>query len=718
MTLHEVSVLGLGELARIVHGEHWDPHCFLGLHPLSDNRMVIRLYRPGATEIYLQVRGQCVSAKKIHDAGIFEYQVEGGTTHHDYKIYHQNGLLAEDPYSFFSTWGEIDAHLFNQGVHYKLYEVMGAHEREHEGVRGVSFVVWAPSAMRVSVIGDFNFWDGRVNPLRSMGNSGVWELFVPGLKSGERYKFEIKTQQGELLIKADPYANAAELRPMTASVVADVDHFEWNDQEWMDQRRAQKEDAKPLNIYEVHLGSWRLDHGHHLTFKELALELGAYCKEMGYTHVELMPPLEHPLDESWGYQVSGFFAVTSRFGSPEDFQSFVNYLHQQGIGVLLDWVPGHFPTDAFSLARFDGTSLYEHEDPRQGYHPHWNTLIFNYGRHEVVNFLLASALFWLDKMHIDGIRVDAVASMLYLDYGRENGGWIPNQYGGKENIEAIEFLKHFNSIVHDKFPGIITIAEESTSFTGVTSSVDWDGLGFDYKWNMGWMNDTLRYFHRDPLFRSHHHNDLTFGLLYAFTEKFVLTLSHDEVVHGKGSLLSKMPGDYWQKFANLRLLLSYMICQPGKKMLFMGAELGQFSEWNVKEEIHWHLLQYPSHQAIQNLVRELNHFYLHNPPLWEKDHDFSGFEWVDFSDQDNSVISYRRKGSGSSELLCVHNFTPTFHEKYSLKLSGITSIKEVFNTDEERFGGSGVKNFEISFNKEQIELNLAPLSTQIFTISF
>jgi 1,4-alpha-glucan branching enzyme len=725
MTVKEVAAVDpefLSELTRILHGDHWDPHRFLGLQSYNKDKKIIRIYRPGASEVYLQILGKIESATKIHEAGIFEYIVPANFTYLDYQIYHQNGFLNYDPYAFSPIWGEVDSHLFNKGVHYKLYEAMGAHLITHQRVEGVKFAVWAPSAMRVSLVADFNFWDGRVNPMRSMGNSGVWELFVPGLKHGERYKFEIKTNQGEILVKADPYANASELRPMTASIVADIDSFQWSDDEWMESRTHVKTYSNPLNIYEVHLGSWMMSHGHHRNFAEIAADLAAYCKDMGFTHIELMPVEEHPLDESWGYQVSGFFAVTSRYGTPEDFQIFVDFMHQNNVGVFLDWVPGHFPTDDFSLARFDGTALYEHEDPRQGYHPHWNTLIFNYGRHEVSNFLIANALFWFDKMHIDGLRVDAVASMLYLDYGREHGHWIPNPYGGNENLAAIEFIKHLNSVCHQKFPGIITIAEESTAFAGVTRDVEWDGLGFDYKWNMGWMNDTLRYFHKDPLFRRYHHNDLTFGLLYAFSERFILVLSHDEVVHGKGSLISKMPGDYWQKFANLRLLLSYMICQPGKKMLFMGGEFGQFSEWWVKEEIHWHLLQYPSHQGIKNMVKALNHFYLEHSPLWERDCDYTGFEWVNFSDVDNSVISYRRKANAPYELLCVHNFTPTYHPVYFINLPGIVSIQEVFNTDDESFGGTGKKNIEIEICRDEkkivtgVNLQLAPLATMIFEL--
>ncbi len=709
--LEEADSTLRSDVSRLIHGDHWDPHQLLGLQD-----KVIRLYRPGASELFLEVKGEIHGANRVHPTGLFEFPLPEEITYRDYRIYHQNGLLAHDPYAFSPTWGEIDAHLLGKGVHYELYKALGAHLTTHQGVEGVKFAVWAPNAMRISVVGDFNFWDGRVNPMRTMGQSGVWELFIPGLASKERYKFEIKTKQGEVLLKSDPFATRSEHRPLNASVVSVLGH-EWEDDEWMAKRRLEADLSKPFNIYEMHLGSWKLSHGHHLTYKQLAEELVAYCHEMGFTHVELLPVQEHPLDESWGYQVSGFFSVTSRYGSPEEFQALVDHLHKNNIGVILDWVPAHFPSDSFALARFDGTCLFEHEDPRQGYHPHWNTLIFNYGRPEVVNFLIASALFWCEQMHIDGLRVDAVASMLYLDYGREHGAWIPNAEGGKENLEAIEFLKHLNSILHQRCPGVVTIAEESTSFSQVTQNVEWGGLGFDYKWNMGWMNDTLRYFTKDPLYRRYDHGDLTFGLLYAFTEKFVLVLSHDEVVHGKGSLLSKMPGDYWQKFANLRLLLSYMICQPGKKMLFMGGELGQFSEWNVKEELHWHLLQYPSHQGIKDLTRDLNHFYLNHSQLWEHDSDFSGFEWVDFSDSDHSIISYRRKGSGPEQLLCVHNFTPVCHERYSLPLRGFSEAEELFNTDESEYGGSGKSAGPLEISPESLILTLPPLSTLIIQIN-
>jgi 1,4-alpha-glucan branching enzyme len=707
-------------LLKIVYGDHYDPHSFLGLHPYYDHQKVIRLWRPGASDIYLEVFGEVVAARKIHEAGIFEYVVSHDTMPHDYKVYHQNGQLTHDPYSFLPTYGEIDQYLFGSGVHYLLYQVMGARLAQQQGVSGVKFAVWAPSARRVSVVGDFNYWDGRVNPMRSMGRSGVWELFIPELQEGERYKFEIKTQAGELRIKSDPYGYWHELRPLTASVVADVNRFRWEDQAWIEKRVEQKHRPQPMNIYEVHLGSWKKKEGHFLNYRELAVDLVQYCREMGFTHIELLPVQEHPLDESWGYQVAGFYSVTSRFGSPEDFQWFVNHCHLNHIGVILDWVPGHFPTDEFSLGKFDGTALYEHEDPRQGYHPHWGTYIFNFGRKEVANFLIANALFWFDQMHVDGLRVDAVASILYLDYGRENGEWIPNQYGTKENLEAIEFFKHLNSVVHQRHPGILMIAEESTAFRGVTHPVEQGGLGFDMKWNMGWMNDTLRYFSTDMIFRIYHHNDLTFGLLYAFSERFILVLSHDEVVHGKRSLLSKMPGDEWQKFANMRLLYSYMICQPGKKLLFMGGEIGQWNEWQCKGEIEWFLLRFPIHHGLQTMIKDLSHFYLQHEALWERDFDYTGFEWVDFSDSRNSVISYLRK-STQGELLCIHNFTPAYFPEYRIKLNRPT-IQEVFNTDAEKYGGSGKLNdhpkiiYGDQGQPEAVSIQLAPLSTMIFAV--
>lgn len=711
---------------RLVYGDEYDPHSLLGLHSCTAegiNQKVIRLFRPGANQVHLELFGSIVEAKKTSPQGFFEYPVPVATTATDYRVYHQNGLLAQDPYAFLPTLSDYDCYLFGQGVHYELYQKLGAHSMVHFQTPGVRFAVWAPSAKRVSLVGDFNYWNGSTNPMRCLGNSGIWEIFIPGLTVGTKYKFEIKTQAGDIVLKADPYAFYSELRPGTASIVTSVDNFAWNDEAWINQRKENAQKAKPLLIYEVHLGSWKRENDQFINYRKLAVELAEHCKKMNFTHVELMPIQEHPLDESWGYQVSGFYAPTSRHGSPEDFQWFVNHLHQEGIGVLLDWVPGHFPTDSFSLGRFDGTALYEHEDKRQGFHPHWNTFIFNFGRKEVTNFLIANALYWLQQMHIDGLRVDAVASMLYLDYGRNQGEWIPNQYGGHENLEAIEFFKHLNSVCHEKVPGILMIAEESTSFTGVSHPVANNGLGFDLKWNMGWMNDTLRYFSTDMFYRHYHQNDLTFGLLYAFSERFMLVLSHDEVVHGKKSLLGKMPGDFWQQFANMRLLYSYMICQPGKKLLFMGGEIGQWNEWNCKSELEWFLLKYPIHSGLQAMIQELNRFYVEHPSLWEHDFDHTGFEWVDFRDIKNSVICYLRKGDNRF-LLCVHNFTPVYHSHYTINLGNVSSIREVFNTDAEHYGGSGKTNQEVQILRSRegssnaIELGIAPLATQIFEVVF
>lgn len=709
------------QIVRLIELKHHDPHAILGLHPFFKGSKVIRLWRPGAENIALEVFGIYAEARKIHEAGLFECVVPLHTTPYDYRVYHQNGLLAHDPYAYEPTFGELDQYLFAKGVHYELYQKMGGRLATHQGVAGAKFSVWAPNARNVSLVGDFNYWDGRANPMRVLGYSGVWELFVPGLGEGQRYKFEIMTQQGERRVKADPYALMSEHRPATASILANIDLFQWQDQEWMEVRRKRNIQSSPMNVYEVHLGSWKKSWDQFINYRDIAHELTRYCLEMGFNYVELLPIQEHPLDESWGYQVSGFYSPTSRFGTPADFKYFINYLHMNGIGVILDWVPGHFPTDDFSLGLFDGSCLYEHADPRQGYHPHWHTHIFNFGRHEVTNFLIANALFWLEEMHADGLRVDAVASMLYLDYGRDSGEWIPNEHGGKENLHAIEFIKHLNSVVHSRAPGALMIAEESTSFTGVTHPVEYGGLGFDLKWNMGWMNDTLRYFSKDMLFRNYHHHDLTFGLIYAFSERFMLVFSHDEVVHGKGALISKMPGDMWQKFANLRLILSYMICQPGKKLLFMGAEIAQWNEWNCKRELEWFLLDFPTHQGIHRLVKEINYFYLQHPALWERDFHYESFEWVDFADMHNSVISYLRKGE-NGKLLCVHNFTPAFHPHYVLHFGPFQQAVEVFNTDDVRYGGSGKLNPHPELVYDQagsvigLRISIAPLATMIFNI--
>lgn len=712
-------------LAKYHKEMQWhNPHSYLGLHALNEKESVIRIYRPHQSEVFLEVKGRMVKAFPSSVSGILEYLSKETLSSQDYRIYHPSGLLAHDPYSFLPTLGEMDTYLFNKGVHYKLYEVLGAHVTKQDGIKGVKFALWAPCAKQVFLIADFNHWDLRLNPMRSLGSSGIWELFVPGLEEKEKYKFHILTQEDRSHIKADPMGNSFELRPKNASIVTRVDDFRFTDEKWLQKRATINPHKTPLLIYEVHLGSWKKKpDGSFLNYRELAHELASYVSSMHFTHVELLPVMEHPLDESWGYQVTGFFAPTSRFGTVEDFQYFVNYLHEHNIGVILDWVPAHFPSDAHGLKQLDGSSLYEHEDPRKGFHPHWHTHIFNYARHEVSNFLIASALFWLDKMHVDGLRVDAVASMLYLDYGREMGNWIPNAFGGKENLEAIEFIKHLNAIIHEKFKGVIICAEESTSFPGISQPLETGGLGFDFKWNMGWMNDTLLYFSKDCIYRKFHHQLLTFGLLYAFSEQFLLVLSHDEVVHGKASLLSKMPGDLWQKFANLRLLYSYMVCQPGKKLLFMGGEIGVWQEWNVKAMLDWHLLDYPSHLGLKTFVEKMNAFYLNHPSLWEKDDSSEGFEWVDFADQGHSVISYLRKSS-TAYLAVVHNFTPNTTENYFIRLGNLVMIREVFNTDDKSFGGSGQvdSKAQIVHTEEGkpwgFTLTLPPLATVIFEVHF
>ena len=676
-----------------------NPHSLLGLHDA-----VIRLWRPGAHHVHLEVNGQIVQATCVHEMGLFECPVPEGTGALDYRIYHPNGSLAHDPYAFLPSFGHMDEHFWGEGTHVRAYEVLGAREGEHGGVRGTTFAVWAPSAKGVSLVSDFNNWDGRACPMRLMGASGVWELFVPDAGEGLKYKYEIQSWDHHLRIKADPFATWSEVRPKNASVVFDVDCYDWGDHEWMEARKAQSLN-RPISIYEVHLGSWRRHHGEFLNYRELARELAAYCVEMGFTHVELLPVAEHPLDESWGYQVSGYYATSSRYGTPEDFQFFVDYLHQKGIGVILDWVPAHFPQDDFSLATFDGTCLFEHADPRQGYHPHWNTAIFNYGRHEVSNFLIANALFWLEKMHVDGLRVDAVASMLYLDYGREGQEWVPNVHGGKENLEAIAFLKKLNALVQENFPGALMIAEESTAFEGITKPVSEGGLGFNLKWNMGWMNDTLHYFPHPPDDRSQYHHYLTHTMDFAYTERFVLVLSHDEVVHEKCSLLSKMPEE---RFANLRLLLSYMWCQPGKKLLFMGGELGQDTEWNCKEQLPWHLLEDDNHKEIQQLVKRLNHLYQAHPALWELDFDPAGFEWI-VSDPTISLIAYKRLAP-SETLVCLHHFGALTHPDTLIECGPCQEVVELFDSNGvDLVGGEVVleKGFRTTVN---------PLSTRIFAI--
>ena len=595
-----LSGIAPSDIQRILAVEHSDPHAVLGAHPAyirGAHGIVVRAFHPDAIKAELVIDDERIPMEAYEAVGLFSYFLPGREFPLSHRIcfYFQDGTYweADTPYGFAPTFGEQDLHFIGQGKHYELYDKLGAHPRVVEGVKGVSFAVWAPNAKRVSVIGNFNRWDGRLYPMRSMGGSGVWEIFVPGAGPGELYKYEIKTQSDELRIKTDPCSFAMELRPGTASVVWDIDQYTWGDDQWMTERRTRDVYSSPMNIYEAHLGSWLriTEEGNRwATYREIAPVLAAHVKKYGFTHVELMPIMEHPFDASWGYQVTGYFAPTSRFGTPDDFKFFVDTLHRNGIGIILDWVPAHFPRDDFSLRLFDGTPLYEHEDPRLGEHKDWGTLIFNYGRHEVRNFLVSNALFWLDKYHIDGLRVDAVASLLYLDYSRAEGEWIPNRYGGNENLDAIEFIKEFNSVVYARFPGCFTVAEESTAWTGVTTPVYLGGLGFGFKWDMGWMHDTLVYFSKEPVHRSYHHNDLTFSMMYAYSENFILPLSHDEVVYGKGSLLRKMSGDDWQKFANLRLLLAYMYTHPGKKLLMAGSELGTWNEWHHESRLETNLL--------------------------------------------------------------------------------------------------------------------------------
>ena len=674
-----------------------DPHSVLGAHESDGGGVVVRTYRPEARAVRVQPAG--VDAELKDPDGLWEALLPKATLPLDYEleIEYANGdtFTLRDPYAFLPTLGELDLHLVGEGRHEELYERLGAHVRELGGVIGTAFAVWAPNARSVSVVGDFNAWDGRLHPMRSLGSSGIWELFVPGVREGARYKFEIRTQAGQLGIRADPVAFAAEVPPANASVVFRSRH-EWADGEWLAERAKVDQLRAPISIYEVHLGSWRrnpLDGNRSLGYLELADELGAYAKDLGFTHVELMPVMEHPFSGSWGYQVTGYYAPTSRFGSPDDFRCFVDRLHQNGVGVILDWVPAHFPRDDWALARFDGTALYEHEDPRLGAHPDWGTLIFNLGRSEVKNFLLSNALYWLKEHHADGLRVDAVASMLYLDYSREDGEWLPNEHGGRENLEAVQFLKEANELIYAREPGIISAAEESTAWPGVSRPTYLGGLGFGFKWNMGWMHDTLTYFQKDPVYRRFHHHTLTFSLMYAFSENFILPLSHDEVVHGKRSLLDKMPGDRWQKFANLRSLYAYMWAHPGKKLLFMGGELAEWEEWNSEGSLHWNLLEYAEHQGVQSLVRDLNRAYRAERALWEVDDDPSGFRWLEANDASNNVLAFARLDArGERPVVCVLNLSPVPRYEYRVGMPAPGRWREAVNTDSAYYGGSGVGN--------------------------
>jgi 1,4-alpha-glucan branching enzyme len=728
-------ILTPDELHSLVELIHQSPHTLLGMHPLGDGSgLVARAFLPDAARVEIQPTHEKsrpkFELKPIHQAGLFE-----GVTRTANKVYAYDLVITthqgrtrrtRDAFSFLPTLGESDLFLFGKGDERRIYEKLGAQLRAIDGVPGVSFAVWAPNAQRLSVVGDFNHWDGRFHPMRLLGASGVWEIFVPGVGEGAHYKFEIRDAHGKISLKTDPYGFFFEVPPKNAAIVWNNEKFVWTDEVWMKRRRESRDAGlrSPVSIYEMHPGSWRKKGiGESFSYRELAAPLVEYVQRLGFTHVELLPPAEHAFYPSWGYQVTGFYAPTGRFGTPDDFQFLVNALHESGIGIIIDWVPAHFPRDDWALARFDGTALYEHEDPRKGAHQDWGTLIFNYGRHEVNNFLVANALFWCHRFHVDGLRVDAVASMLYLDYSRKPGEWIPNQFGGRENIEAIEFLKKFNHIAHTEFPGLMTIAEESTAWPLVTRPPHLGGLGFSFKWNMGWMHDTLGYFGREPIHRKYHQNDLTFAMLYHHNENFILPLSHDEVVHGKGSLIGRMPGDDWQKFANLRALLAYQWLFPGKKLLFMGGEFGQRAEWNENSQLDWWLLDAgPYHRGLQQFVADLNKLYLTAPGLWQSDYDPGGFCWIDCTDRDNSVLSFiRQTADGSHQLVVILNLTPVLREKYRVGLPRAGQWRESLNSDAAVYGGSnqgnlgGVRAENIPCHNQSCsaEFRLPPLSVLV-----
>jgi 1,4-alpha-glucan branching enzyme len=681
------------ELEQLVGGSHHNPHSILGAHPTGDGRTVIRTLRPDATSVELVIGKSRAPLGLVHDGGVYEAIIDGPAP--DYRLdvaYGTDHFLVDDPYRWLPTLGEIDLHLIGEGRHENLWEVLGAHVRTYDTpggkVTGTSFAVWAPNARGVRVTGDFDYWMGHALPMRSLGSSGVWELFVPGVEDGARYKFRVLGADSQWRDKADPMAFATEVPPATASVVH-TDRHAWNDADWLARRAETNWVSAPMSIYEVHLGSWKLG----LSYRELADELVRYLTETGFTHVEFLPVAEHPFGGSWGYQVSSYYAPSARFGNPDEFRYLVDTLHQAGIGVLVDWVPAHFPKDAWALGRFDGTPLYEHGDPRRGEQPDWGTFVFDFGRREVRNFLVANALYWLEEFHVDGLRVDAVASMLYLDYSRNEGEWVPNVHGGRENLEAVSFLQEMNATVYKRVPGVVTIAEESTSWPGVTRPTHLGGLGFGFKWNMGWMHDTLSYLSRAPIYRQYHHNDMTFSMMYAYTENFVLPISHDEVVHGKGSMLNKIPGDRWQQMATLRAAYAYMWAHPGKQLLFMGQEFGQGHEWAESRSLDWWLLDGPDHRGVSRLVSDLNRVYKDTPALWSQDSDPAGFHWIDANDASGNVYSFVRFGSDGSMLACIANFSSVPHEGYRVGLPKAGRWDEVVNTDAGVYFGSDVGNF-------------------------
>jgi len=716
------------EIERVLQGNHSNPLGFLGLHSLGEDRgMIIRVFRPGATKISVLVEGKKVEAVRLNSGGFFAAEFPDAAERFAYQLVIEHGedeaAPVADAFSFGEILGEQDLYFFGEGTDRNIWKKMGARVMTLGEVEGVAFSVWAPNAYRVSVVGDFNAWDGRVNPMRN--RNGVWEIFLPEAKPGAHYKFDIVGADGNHVTKSDPYACFSQHGVSTASIVYDLGKYQWGDQSWMEERAQRDAHHAPVSIYEVHLGSWRRkveEENRFLSYLELADELIDYVTEMGFTHIELMPVSEFPFDGSWGYQVCGYYAPTSRFGFPDEFREFVDRCHQRGIGVIMDWVPAHFPKDLHGLADFDGTALYEHSDPRQGEHRDWGTLIFNYGRNEVRNFLVGNALFWMKEYHIDGLRVDAVASMLYLDYSREDGQWIPNAYGGRENLEAIEFLHQLNTLCYGENPGIMMIAEESTAFPGVSRPVDLGGLGFGLKWNMGWMNDSLDYISREPVHRKHHHSEATFSMIYAYQENYVLVLSHDEVVHGKGSMLSKMPGDRWQQFANLRMFYAWMFSHPGKKLLFQGCEFAQPEEWDYDQSLPWHLLKHDEHSGVQRLVRDLNQLYLTEKALYEQDHEPGGFEWIDCDDADNSIFSFIRRGRNSEALVVVVNATPVVREHYRLGVPNRGFYEEILNSDSGGYGGSncgnggGIPSEDVASHgrKHSIDVSLPPLATVYF----
>ncbi len=733
MSNFEILGLPTDELDVFLAAAHSDPFRVLGPHRVGDN-LVIRTFRPDAQEVHVQVNGgsgESFPANRLHRDGFFQAVLPGMRRDVGYELritgWGGEERSARDPYSYGTIMGEVDLHLFAEGNHHQIYDKFGAHLRNLGGVDGTYFAVWAPNAQRVSVVGDFNGWDGRVNPMRKLVGSGVWEIFIPGVIEGTHYKYEIRTHAGAVLLKSDPYAFFGQWGKETSSLVFNLERYQWSDHEWMHARRAKDWNKSPMSIYEVHLGSWRRHEGEAnrpYSYLELAQTLIPYVLKMGYTHIEVLPIAEHPFEGSWGYQVTNYYAPTSRFGNPDELRHFIDKCHQAGIGVIMDWVPAHFPKDAHALAEFDGTDLYEHMDPRQGEHQDWGTLIFNFGRNEVRNFLTANALFWLDKYHIDGLRVDAVASMLYLDYSRQPGQWVPNVYGGRENLEAVHFIKRTNELCYERFPGTVTIAEESTAWPGVSRPTYLGGLGFGMKWNMGWMHDFLHYMALDPIFRRYHHNSITFSIMYAFSEHFVLVLSHDEVVHGKGSLIGKMPGDEWQKFANLRMFFAWMYGHPGKKLVFMGGEFGQVREWNHDRELDWFLLEHPKHDGLHRLVQHLNYTYKSEPALWDLDDSYEGYDWIDFHDADNSVVSFLRRSKEGDIIVFVINATPQVLHGYRLGVPEGGFYREIINTDAETYGGSNIGNmgglqaddFAWQARTHSLMIEVPPLATVAFKL--